>query len=599
MAHSTRNRLSRSESGGRASRLSTLFESGATHATILDCLPDPVFLCTPNGDVVYWNRRAQEVANFSADEPAEMNLMEVVPKGLRSTVQEKLDEVVETGAVRLEVPVLTPEGHAVPFEVTGSLVTREDNEFICGVARDISERKAREEELRRQKKKFHLLVNQVEEYAIFMLDREGFVTTWNEGAKKIKGYAEEEIVGRHFSVFYPEEDVEAGKTEEALTVAARDGQWVDEGWRVQKDGRRFWALVMIKALREENGRLRGFAKVIRDMTDRRKREKQLRKSERRYRRLFEESRDAILLTTPEGGIVDVNGAAQDLFGYSREELLDLNARALYAHPDERKQRILPGLLNADSSQVFETRMSHKDGHTFLASASVTVHRDEEGEPQLIQALVRDVTEQRQLQRDVLRAQEEERRRVGQDLHDGVASQLTGLHLLLDTAKEMLDDDHPAHQRVTRAKEIAKESGENVRHLSRGLSPMQLTNTELPTALDQLTQNTDGCVFECEETVPTLSDEQKTQLYWIAQEAVTNARKYAEADEIQVRLCTTRDGVRLLVEDDGNGFEPSKEDNGLGLRSMKYRSELVGGTFSLDSAPGAGTRIECRIRRPMY
>lgn len=594
MMTSTRNQGRESGTEGQGFGPVTLFEDGPTHTTVLDALPDPVFLCKPSGDVVYWNRRAQEIANFAEDMRAEVNLTEVVPKSLRSLVQEKLEEVVELGAARLEVPVLTTGGDAVPFEVTGSLVTHESNEFICGIARDISRRKARQEELRQQKEKWRLLVSQVEEYAIFMLDREGFVTTWNEGAEKIKGYAEEEILGHHFSLFYPEEDVDAGKTEEALAVAAREGQWIDEGWRVRKDGSRFWALVMIKALHEENGRLRGFAKVTRDMTDRRKREQKLRESERRYRRLFEESRDAVVLTTPEGDILDVNGAAEDLFGYSREELLTLEASDLYANPEERRQRILPGLQTANSSRFFEAHMSHKDGHTFLASASVTVHRDEDGEPQLIQSLVRDVTEQRQLQRDILQAQEEERRRFGQDLHDGVASRLTGLHLHLDTAKEMLDVGHPAYQHIEKAKAIAKESGESVRQLSHGLSPVRLKNTELPIALEKLAQNTDACVFTCEDTLPSLSDEEKNQLYWIAQEAVTNARKYANADEIQIRLRTTRDSVCLLVEDDGDGFEASTESGGLGLRSMKYRSELLAGTFSLDTAPGEGTRVECRV-----
>ncbi|MFP4229364.1 MAG: ATP-binding protein [Salinivenus sp.] len=97
----------------------------------------------------------------------------------------------------------------------------------------------------------------------------------------------------------------------------------------------------------------------------------------------------------------------------------------------------------------------------------------------------------------------------------------------------------------------------------------------------------------------MSEEQKTQLYWIAQEAVTNARKYADADEIRIRLRATSDGLRLLIEDDGDGFNPSREEGGLGLRSMKYHSELVTGTFSFDSAPGEGTQIGCRVYPPMY
>lgn len=593
------NRLEQSGSGAPAGRLPSLFEGGSFQETVLDALPDPVFLCTPEGDLVYWNQRAREVAGFSAEEGAGMNLTDAVPKSLRAEVQETLGEVVETGSARMEVPVLTPLGKTISFEVTGALVVQEGNDFICGIARDVSKRNARERELRRQKKQFELLVDQVEEYAIFMLDRSGFVTTWNGGAEKIKGYAEEEILGKHFSIFYPEEDVDAGKSEEALSVAARDGLWIDEGWRLRKDGSRFWAAVTITALYDGNGHLRGYTKMTRDMTDRRKREEALRESERRYRRLFEESRDAVLLTTPDGSIVDVNSAAEDLFGYAREELLTLNADALYANPAERRERIVPTLLDADSSRLLEARMAHKDGHTFTASASVTVHRGEGGDPELIQALVRDVTEQRQLQRDVLRAQEEERRGFGQDLHDGVASQLTGLRLLLSTAKKVLDEDNPAHRHVEKARALAEESGEDVRRLSRGLCPMRLTDVDLPAALERLAANTDECRFEHDDDLPSLSDEQKTQLYWIAQEAVTNARKYAKADLIRICLGATSDGLVLVVEDDGEGFDASAEAEGLGLRSMEYRSELLGGTFSLESTPGEGTRVECWVYPPVH
>lgn len=242
-------------------------------------------------------------------------------------------------------------------------------------------------------------------------------------------------------------------------------------------------------------------------------------------------------------------------------------------------------------------MRHKDGHTFLASASVTIHRNESGESELIQALIRDITEYRQLQRDVLRTQEEERRRMGQDLHDGVASQLTGISLLLQTATELLDEDHPAHGRIERAQELVQESGEDVRRLSRGLSPMYLSDVGLMSALERLTENTELCRLEQEGDwdLSALSDEEQTHLYWIAQEAVTNARKYAEADEIVIRLSSTDNRDVLVVEDDGKGFDPSATEKGLGLRTMQYRAELLGKEFTLESTPGEGTRVECRMR----
>jgi PAS domain S-box-containing protein len=128
------------------------------------------------------------------------------------------------------------------------------------------------DELRRSEERFRLLIERVQDYAIFMLDREGLITSWNVGAERIKGYAAEEAIGRHFSVFYPPEDIAAGKPQENLRRAVEEGRVEDEGWRVRRDGSRFWADVVITALFDEEGRLHGFAKVTRDMTERRRAE---------------------------------------------------------------------------------------------------------------------------------------------------------------------------------------------------------------------------------------------------------------------------------------------------------------------------------------
>jgi PAS domain S-box-containing protein len=122
--------------------------------------------------------------------------------------------------------------------------------------------------------RFRILIDSVKEYAIFMLDPDGYVSTWNSGAQRIKGYRADEIIGKHFSTFYPEEDLRAGKTEYELEVAASEGRFEDEGWRIRKDGSRFWANVVITALRDTTGKLIGFAKITRDLTERKKHEEQ-------------------------------------------------------------------------------------------------------------------------------------------------------------------------------------------------------------------------------------------------------------------------------------------------------------------------------------
>ena len=132
-------------------------------------------------------------------------------------------------------------------------------------------------DLRHSEERFALFVSVVKEYAMFMLDPHGIVTTWNEGAQRTKGYTASEIIGRHFSLFYPPEDVARHKPERALEIAAAEGRYLDEGWRVRKDGSRFWASVVLTALRDETGKLRGYGKVTRDITDRHNYEERLRK----------------------------------------------------------------------------------------------------------------------------------------------------------------------------------------------------------------------------------------------------------------------------------------------------------------------------------
>ncbi|HVY45664.1 MAG TPA: PAS domain S-box protein, partial [Minicystis sp.] len=213
--------------------------------------------------------------------------------------------------------------------------------------------------------RFRLLVESVRDYAIFLLDPTGHVASWNVGAERIKGYRAEEILGSHFSRFYPEEDVRAGKCDMELAVAAREGRFEDEGYRIRKDGSRFWANVVITALRGPGGRLVGFAKVTRDLTERRRAEEErvrlaqaeeanrvkdaFLEREREARRQAEEARawlattlqsigDAVIATDDQGRVTLMNAVAEHLTGYATADALGLPLNAIFTIVNEETRR---------------------------------------------------------------------------------------------------------------------------------------------------------------------------------------------------------------------------------------------------------------------
>src|SRR5881628_3483214 len=183
-----------------------------------------------------------------------------------------------------------------------------------------------------------LLVESVQDYAIFALDPDGYILSWNAGAKRFKGYEADEIVGRHFSIFYPKSKVDSGWPEHELREAARVGRFEDEGWRIRKDGTRFWANVVITALRDASGLLLGYAKVTRDLTERRAAEDALRLSEERFRLLVKSVKDyAIFMLDPGGHVATWNEGAQRIKGYTAAEIIGKHFSVFYpqARVDER------------------------------------------------------------------------------------------------------------------------------------------------------------------------------------------------------------------------------------------------------------------------
>ncbi|MFL5207309.1 MAG: PAS domain-containing protein, partial [Microvirga sp.] len=182
--------------------------------------------------------------------------------------------------------------------------------------------------------RFQLLVDAVTDYAIYMLDPTGVVVSWNAGAQRFKGYTESEILGRHFSQFYTDEDLATELPRRALETAAREGKFEAEGWRVRKDGTHFWAHVVIDPIRDARGNLLGYAKITRDLTERKKTQEALRESEERFRLLVQGVTDyAIYMLDPQGHVTNWNAGAQRIKGYTESEILGRHFSQFYTDED--------------------------------------------------------------------------------------------------------------------------------------------------------------------------------------------------------------------------------------------------------------------------
>ena len=257
-----------------------------------------------------------------------------------------------------------------------------------------------QEDLRRSEERFRLLIESVRDYAIFMLDPGGYVLTWNPGAQRFKGYRADEIIGQHFSRFYPPEALTRGLPEQELRVAAETGVFEDEGWRVRKDGSLFWANVVITAMRTKDGELLGFAKVTRDLTQRRAHEEELRRSEERFRLLIEGVAEyAIFMLDPNGTVATWNVGAERIKGYTASEIIGQHFSIFYP-ADVREsgwpEHELQTAAEKGSFVDIGWRL-RKDGTTFWAHVTITALRDHTGQLIGYAKLTRDLSEAKRLE----------------------------------------------------------------------------------------------------------------------------------------------------------------------------------------------------------
>jgi PAS domain S-box-containing protein len=473
---------------------------------------------------------------------------------------------------------------------------------------------------------FRAMVESVQDYAIFVLDPTGVVATWNPGAERLKGYKAEEIIGKHFSIFYPEVDKRNAKPRYELEVAAEVGRFEDEGWRIRKDGSRFWANVVITAIRDQKGKLLGFGKITRDLTERRA-------AEQRYRLLIESVTDySIFSLDAQGYVTSWNSGAQRIKQYTAEEIIGKHFSTFYTEEDARAGMPEKVLQTARDTGHWEGEgwRVRKDGTRFWSSVVVTAIRDEEGAVTGFSKVTRDITDRKKLLDELQRHTEElevqvaERERTNAELeafsysvsHDlraplraieGFASALKEDYgdALDETAGEYLQQIMIASTRMNRLVQDLLNYG----RLSRiEMSQQKIAVKPLLERVLHEGAHDSGKIILSGELQRKVVAHEGT-LVQVLQNLVTNALKFQKPGvEPRVEIAVHAAGnnrVRISVQDNGIGIDARHTERifkvferlhgieeypgtGIGLAIVKRGMERMGGSCGVSSVPGEGS-----------
>lgn len=472
-----------------------------------------------------------------------------------------------------------------------------------------------------------LLIQSITDYAIYMLDASGIVSTWNSGARRLKGYTHEEIIGSHFSRFYTPEDQQAGKPAKALEVALREGRFEAEGWRVHKDGSRFWANVVVDPIYDQDGQHIGFAKITRDLSERRDALEALRRSEERFRLLVQGVKDyAIYMLDPEGNVSSWNAGAERIKGYSADEIIGQHFSTFYPEEDRAQGIPYQALTIALAQGKFEAEgwRLRKNGLRFWADVVIDPIHDSEGVLLGFTKITRDLTERKETRETLEKTQEQfsqsQKMEAIGNLTGGVAHDFNNLLAVimgsLSLAQKRLAEGQDisrfldnAQQAALRGAMLTQRMLAFARKQDLALEPLDVVVCVRDMA--EMLERTIGVGIAISTHFPLILPPvmaDRAQFELALMNLAVNARDaMPDGGTITISARKPADGsafVEISVEDEGEGMDNETlaqatapffttkgvgKGSGLGLSMVQGMVEQCGGQFELSSEPGKGTK----------
>jgi len=443
---------------------------------------------------------------------------------------------------------------------------------------------------------------------IIITDREGTIVFWNRGAETIFGYTSSEIIGLKGSILYPfyqrqDFHTDVQKILEGDTIS---GPWMGR----HKNGSRAWINVFAQQLNNRDGETVGILISACDMKSQIKAEEELLESQALAKAIMETTVDGIITIDIHGEILSFNRAAEKIFGYRKEEVIGDNVNILMPSPHhERHDQYISNYLQTGDKKIIgigrEVRGKRKDGTIFPMELAVSELAW--GHGKIFAGSIKDISDKRTLENEILEIGDEERRRIGQDLHDGLGQMLTGIGLMSQNLVHKMEANGiPLSEELQEITDMIKEADRFARTLSHNLIPVEMESGGLKNSIEQLCKRAQKlfnikCEFQDSGDTNVDSQNVSIHLYRIAQEAISNAVKHGNASQVEVHLKGTGNSISLSIADNGTGF-PEVDDlqqiEGMGIHTMRYRAHISGGELHIRETESF-TKVECEIPLHVY